>query len=164
MEFPSASGFALDKRDIIPNVSEFVGGLFECPKDNSACGNPNPPGDTDPEVLVKRATTVCTAIPAVMINCKYFPDRDQADPAGVNVHVKGMCTNINEYFTKHGLGSGPMGLRHDSALESRRRRAVCSAWTKENCTTINIQLTVGGATGDKPGKWVLVHIESLRLT
>jgi hypothetical protein len=129
--FGSSAGLA--KRLSVADISAFGKGLLQC-ADNGTCASGKCTGDsceisTQPPGTKKRAdspspdpmdvdTENCiTAMPAIMYNCKYFPDRsvfrDHGPQAGGTKNFIGICNNILNYFATNGLGAGPMMLSYD---------------------------------------------------
>ncbi|KAF2473995.1 chitinase A1 [Lindgomyces ingoldianus] len=79
------------------------------------------PMDTDPVV------PCMNSIPAFMYNCKFFVDEDLGHWNGP---FPGICTNIMNFFTSQGLGSGPFtGSFSDSGSsgEGSNRENVCGS-------------------------------------
>ncbi|PGH27225.1 hypothetical protein AJ80_01182 [Polytolypa hystricis UAMH7299] len=58
--------------------------------------------DADDPMDVDPKQTCVNAVPAMMYNCKYFPDESVAGK-----QINGICRNIMQYFDTSGLGSGP---------------------------------------------------------
>lgn len=62
--------------------------------------------------IVEDTTPCITAVPAVMYNCNYFPDRTVPRNDGTSKLFKGICTNIMNHFKDEGLGAGPIDLTY----------------------------------------------------
>ncbi|KAJ5951951.1 chitinase A1 [Penicillium vulpinum] len=78
--------------------------------------------DGDP-MDVDSSQNCISAIPAMMYNCKYFPDMTLSGRS-----LPGVCQNIMKYFTQAGLGSGPFSATFSLEGQSENgtnRQAVC---------------------------------------
>jgi hypothetical protein len=72
---------------------------------------------------VDSSQSCISAIPAMMYNCKYFPDVTLSGRS-----LPGICQNIMKYFTQAGLGSGPFSATFSLEGQSDNgpnREAVC---------------------------------------
>ena len=70
------------------------------------------------------------SIPAMMYNCKYFPDESVAGRT-----YNGICHNILDYFTMAGLGSGPFTATYNAEGKSDdgdNREMVCGRGSKHD--------------------------------
>ncbi|KAJ5375386.1 hypothetical protein N7517_007392 [Penicillium concentricum] len=80
--------------------------------------------DDDGDPMDVDASQNCiSAIPAMMYNCKYFPDVTLSGRS-----LPGICQNIMKYFTQAGLGSGPFSATFSLEGQSENgpnREAVC---------------------------------------
>jgi hypothetical protein len=128
----------LSKRLSFADISSFGKGLLTC-NDGKQCksgkcaacqigaspqskkrdgGDTSAGADDDPPCV--------TEIPAVMYNCKYFPDEERTLPDGTKKHFTGICSNIMNYFDNEGLGSGPKQLSLNWVPgETEHRRKTC---------------------------------------
>ncbi|EFR03335.1 chitinase A1 [Nannizzia gypsea CBS 118893] len=80
--------------------------------------------DEDP-VDVDPVQNCVNSIPAMMYNCKWFPDEHTG--SGV---FPGICRNILQYFTDNGLGSGPLQATFSnigSSTEGANRNFACGS-------------------------------------
>ncbi|KAL2829474.1 hypothetical protein BDW59DRAFT_178440 [Aspergillus cavernicola] len=91
------------------------------------------PMDVDP------SQSCVSAIPAMMYNCRYFPD--DVVPA-TNKQIGGICRNILEAFSTSGLGSGPFSATYNTLGNSElggNREIACGTGSVHKFAIVDAQ-------------------------
>lgn len=149
---------SLTKRVTSEEVAAFgpKKGFFTC-NDGGQCKNGGCDGDScewkpKPPSLSKRADdeeddedpmdvdsqqSCISSIPAMMYNCKFFPDHRVRDR-----DVPGICRNALQYFTDQGIGTGPFTATYQmkrSGAPDTNRAAVCGSRSHHSYTYIDAE-------------------------
>ena len=127
----------LEKRLELDDISAFAKGALDC-NDNGQCASGgcnggacdwSPPkskkrqesddeDDDDPMDTDDDNESCIVSMPAMMYNCRYFPDTQTNVP---NMQrIIGICSNILEYMAQHGLNTGPFTGRFHSKSNTKR--------------------------------------------
>lgn len=104
-----------------------AGGACEWNPAKSGSKSKRADGDDGDPMDVDSTQTCISTIPAMMYNCKYFPDHVAGGRS-----IPGICHNIMNYFSQKGLGSGPVSVTYSEqggGLETNRKW-VCGDWSK----------------------------------
>ncbi|CAG8892967.1 unnamed protein product [Penicillium egyptiacum] len=157
---------SLQKRKTPEEVAAFGlnKGFFTC-NDGGQCKNGGCDGDTcewkpKPSSLTRRADdddgdpmdvdssqSCISSIPAVMYNCKYFPDNRVRDR-----EIHGICHNVLKFFTDEGLGTGPLTATfhiNKQGAPDTNRQWVCGAKSKHKYKYID----ENGVEQEKDKSW-----------
>ncbi|KAJ5375522.1 hypothetical protein N7517_007528 [Penicillium concentricum] len=157
---------SLHKRKTPEEVAAFGlnKGFFTC-NDGGQCKNGGCDGDScewkpKPSSLTRRADdddgdpmdvdssqSCISSIPAVMYNCRYFPDHRVQDR-----DIPGICRNVLKFFTDEGLGTGPYTATfHMSKKGSpdKNRKWVCGEKSQHEYTYID----ENGEEQEKTSTW-----------
>ncbi|OAA41490.1 Chitinase II [Beauveria brongniartii RCEF 3172] len=111
---------SLQRRDDGPDAGgspDFSLGNLTCPV--SQCDAKSARG------LERRATQCGWVLPDFRYNCGAFPDGQIVGPAGASTGYRGICTNVDRFFTARGVTRNGLTLTWDPTGQTPRRNFAC---------------------------------------
>ncbi|KAJ5096660.1 hypothetical protein N7456_007381 [Penicillium angulare] len=111
-----------------------TGGSCEWKPANSKSKSKRADDDDGDPMDVDASQNCISSIPAMMYNCKFFPDQTAGGRS-----YPGICHNIINYFSAQGLGAGPFSGNYGEkgGGETTNRKWVCGTLSKHKYTLMD---------------------------